>query len=248
MERKYGFHRQETDERDLQYSAAKPLIGLPIKTDLRNQLPDCWDQGQTSDCISHGISAGLWNGQVVAGYKPPVMPSRLFNYWNFRDIEGDTGKDEGGQIRNGIKACNVYGVVPEVLWPFDMSKLFTKPTDYVYNSALKGKIHFYASVNLTNLDQIKLALSHGLVVVMGFDVPKYFESEEMDDGGILDLAHTNKIIGGHCVAIVGHDDEEQTFLVRNSWGTTWGINGYFKMGYDFATSNHCSDGWVIRLK
>jgi hypothetical protein len=35
----------------------------------------------------------------------------------------------------------------------------------------------------------------------------------------------------HAVVIVGYDDVEEYWWVRNSWGTGWGDNGYFKLGY-----------------
>lgn len=37
--------------------------------------------------------------------------------------------------------------------------------------------------------------------------------------------------GGHAVLIVGYDDEEEYFIVKNSWGTGWGESGYFKIDY-----------------
>jgi len=37
--------------------------------------------------------------------------------------------------------------------------------------------------------------------------------------------------GGHAVLIVGYNDEEQYFIVKNSWGPGWGENGYFKIAY-----------------
>lgn len=33
----------------------------------------------------------------------------------------------------------------------------------------------------------------------------------------------------HCVQIVGVDTDEGYWLIRNSWGTSWGINGYIKL-------------------
>lgn len=48
-------------------------------------------------------------------------------------------------------------------------------------------------------------------------------------------AYTNGIInddsrtgwgGWHCVQIVGWDDATQAYLIKNSWGTNWGMNGY----------------------
>ena len=34
----------------------------------------------------------------------------------------------------------------------------------------------------------------------------------------------------HCVSIVGYDLDEEYWLVRNTWGTSWGENGYIRMG------------------
>jgi hypothetical protein len=37
--------------------------------------------------------------------------------------------------------------------------------------------------------------------------------------------------GGHAVSIVGWNDEHQSWVVRNSWGTGWGANGYFEIAW-----------------
>jgi len=42
---------------------------------------------------------------------------------------------------------------------------------------------------------------------------------------------TNDSGSNHAVAIVGYDDGGQYWWVRNSWGSWWGENGYFKLGY-----------------
>ncbi len=38
-------------------------------------------------------------------------------------------------------------------------------------------------------------------------------------------------VGGHAVLIVGYDDVNQAFIVKNSWGTGWGETGYFRIAY-----------------
>ncbi|ALG05985.1 C1 family peptidase [Kibdelosporangium phytohabitans] len=42
---------------------------------------------------------------------------------------------------------------------------------------------------------------------------------------------TDRIAGGHCVALVGWDDDAQCWIAKNSWGTGWGENGFFRIGY-----------------
>ncbi len=37
--------------------------------------------------------------------------------------------------------------------------------------------------------------------------------------------------GGHAVLLVGYDDTDQCFIVKNSWGTGWGEQGYFRIDY-----------------
>lgn len=37
--------------------------------------------------------------------------------------------------------------------------------------------------------------------------------------------------GYHCICVVGYDDNQQCWIVKNSWGTTWGAQGFGRIGY-----------------
>ena len=39
--------------------------------------------------------------------------------------------------------------------------------------------------------------------------------------------------GGHCMLIVGYSNADRTFLVRNSWATKWGQQGYGTLPYEY---------------
>jgi C1A family cysteine protease len=42
-------------------------------------------------------------------------------------------------------------------------------------------------------------------------------------------------LGAHAVLVVGYDDENQCFIVKNSWGSGWGEAGYFLIAYSEMT-------------
>ncbi|MBB6482419.1 C1 family peptidase [Spirochaeta isovalerica] len=55
---------------------------------------------------------------------------------------------------------------------------------------------------------------------------------------------TDFSLGGHCVAVVGYDDEEEAWLCKNSWGPHWGEKGYFRIAY-----GHCGiDSQMIGIE
>jgi C1A family cysteine protease len=59
---------------------------------------------------------------------------------------------------------------------------------------------------------------------------------------------SERAIGGHAVMAVGYDDATQRFLVRNSWGTGWGLAGYFTLPYTYLIQpGLASDLWTIRI-
>ena len=56
------------------------------------------------------------------------------------------------------------------------------------------------------------------------------------------------VVGGHAVLAVGYDDRGSVFRMRNSWGTKWGMKGYFTMPYAYLLDENLSDDfWQITL-
>jgi len=46
-------------------------------------------------------------------------------------------------------------------------------------------------------------------------------------------------MGGHAVEVVGYgtQDSENYWIIKNSWGTTWGLSGYFMIAENEITYN-----------
>jgi C1A family cysteine protease len=76
-----------------------------------------------------------------------------------------------------------------------------------------------------------------------------FESQHVAQTGNVPMpAPSESAIGGHAVLAVGYDDKHRQFLVRNSWGSSWGKKGYCHMPYEYLiNTNLASDFWTISL-
>ena len=85
-------------------------------------------------------------------------------------------------------------------------------------------------------------------MVFGFTVYESFETEDVANSGEMPMPSPDeKCLGGHAVVCVGYDDEIQRFIIRNSWGSGWGQNGYFTMPYEYLTnSGLAADLWTIK--
>jgi predicted secreted protein len=85
--------------------------------------------------------------------------------------------------------------------------------------------------------------------VIGFSVYESSESDGVAQTGVAPMrGHEEKLLGGHAVLVIGYDDTEQRFIVRNSWGKGWGQAGYFTMPYAYLMDPNLSDDfWTVRL-
>jgi len=222
---------------------------LARRIDLRRQCPrTIYDQGQLGSCTGNAIGCAIQFERLKQKRKPDFIPSRLFIYYNERDMEGTIKSDSGAQIRDGIKSVAKLGVCPEPEWPYDIKKFITRPPKKCFTHALKYKAVSYQRV-IQTLNQMKGCLASGYPFVFGFSVYDSFEGDAVAKTGMVPMpAPKEKLLGGHAVLAVGYDDKQQRFLVRNSWGKSWGLGGYFTMPYAYMTdSNLCDDLWTIRV-
>jgi C1A family cysteine protease len=244
----YGWNRDLPDGRDFMYGAPPEVVRkLPESVDLRSGCPPVYDQGQLGSCTANAIGGALEFAQIKQKQANPFTPSRLFIYYNERVIEHTVDSDSGAQIRDGVKSVHKLGAPPETDWPYDINKFTQKPPEQAFKDAKNYQTIVYQRVTPT-LGQLKGCLASGFPFVFGFTVYESFESEEMAKSGHLRMPlSAEKQLGGHAVLAVGYQDSSQSFIVRNSWGTDWGIKGYFTMPYPYLLQGTlASDFWTIR--
>ncbi len=244
MSRKYGWIKDTDDNRDFLFEKIQKPIILPKKIDLRKKCPPMEDQGNLGSCTANALAGTLEFLEIKDGMKL-IDLSRLFIYYNEREIEGTVDFDSGAEIRDGIKVLAKLGVCPEKEWKYDISKFKIKPTKKAFVDASQHKIISY--YRILNLDQMKNCLANGHPFVFGFVVFESFESEEVAATGIVNMPLPDEqILGGHAVVAVGYDDLQKRFIMRNSWGSEWGMKGYFTIPYEYlADKNLASDMWMV---
>ena len=80
--------------------------------------------------------------------------------------------------------------------------------------------------NPTGISAIKSSLQNSPVLA-GMDVYQDFVDYP---GGIYEHA-SGPFLGYHAIVIVGFNDTEQYWECKNSWGSGWGEDGYFRIAY-----------------
>lgn len=219
-------------------------VTLPTEFSLSIKVP-VYDQLDLGSCTSNSGSVCYRHEYAEVKGNFTFEPSRLFLYYNTREIEGTVNEDSGAYIRDVFKALNKKGLCEEKYFPYKVNTFKNKPTQDAYDNGLRYQTVRYAAVP-KNLTQIKQTLVSGAAISFGFLVyDSFFGNWDRTTGDMPIPKKGERIQGGHAVTIVGYSDAKQAFYIQNSWGTGWGKDGYFWMPYSFAVSNNADDFWCI---
>lgn len=243
-----GWQPDLPDQRDHVYSAPAELMGaLPARVDLRSLCPPAFDQGGLDSCTSNAIAGAFAYTLAKQRSRSRFTPSRLFIYFNERKLDGKEKFDAGARLRDGIKVVSKQGAPPEGEWPYDEERFADEPPKRVYERAARQRVVGYERLGQT-LAQLKGCLAAGHPFLFGMAVYSSFGHKRTGETGTLPFPRSSeRLLGGHAVLAVGYDDRKERFIVRNSWGTAWGVRGYFTAPYAFLTENDlCRDFWTIR--
>jgi C1A family cysteine protease len=246
---RYGWNPDLPDIRDQRYVAPTELLSsLPSSVDLRPLCPPVYDQGQLGSSTVNAVASAIQFERERLKPSSTSVPSRLFLYYNGRAIGGTVDIDSGVQIRDVIKVLAKEGAPSETQWPYDIAKFAQKPPARAFSDAVLD--HSFGYYRLArDLDQMKCCLASGHPFVFGFTAYASFESQQVAQTGVVQLpSRQESMFSGHAAMAAGYDDGQQRFIARNSWGTGWGMSGYFTMPYAYLLeSGLSSDFWTIRV-
>jgi C1A family cysteine protease len=213
---------------------------VPTSIDLRDKMPAVYDQGEFGSSTANALCGAV---QFLSGQQG----SRLFLYYNERNLENDISDDVAVQLSDGVACLETYGICDEVDWTYDIEKITDAPPKKCYDLAKANKVAVAKNIN-DNAVSMKKCLAAGSPFVVGISVFSSFETDTVAKTGVVPMPNLikDKCLGGHAVLVVGYNDATNQWIVRNSWGSTWGDKGYFYLPYAYLLdANLSSDMWVI---
>jgi C1A family cysteine protease len=152
-----------------------------------------------------------------------------------------------------MQALVLFGVPPEQYWPYTTSKFDSEPPAFTYAFADNYKAIQYYRLDYAGvtpdqlLTSIKTKLAAGLPSMFGFTV--YSSISNSPDIPFPKRGDT--ILGGHAVMVAGFDDSHKigsdvgALLIRNSWGTSWGNQGWGWLPYSYVLKGLAADFWSL---
>lgn len=195
----------------------RDVDGVDFTTPIKSQIP-------CPSCEAYGVIAAL---ETMVQYKVgypfdcDLSEMHLF-FWS-----GGTCR-WGVYLQNCTRYLQEYGVPDEGCFP-DPHRSWDTPC----NESLPGwenrtvKIEDWGWVEV-NEDAIKHALiEYGPLVIC---VLVYNDFLKYKRGIYWNL--WGEIKGGHVISLFGYDDNKRYWLIKNSWGTSWGEDGWIRVSYD----------------
>ena len=225
---------------------------LSSQKDNRKYCSFIEDQGNIGSCTANA-GVGLYEYMENKANKKHIDGSRLFLYKATRLLMGEEGRgDTGAYIRTTLGAIRLFGIPNEEFWPYsdDSTKFDIMPDPWIWSFAQNFQSIKYFRLDFSpngmeNIQRMKEYITKGFALAFGFTV---FNShtDARNNGGVIPYPSKGEsVIGGHAVLIVGYDDNKTSinprdrstkkgcFLIRNSWGESWGEGGYGWLPYEY---------------
>ena len=190
-----------------------------------NYVTSVKNQGGCGSCVAFGTIGAFESViKVKGGPTTDLSEAHLF-------FCGGGTCAHGWYISSALNYLKNYGTPDEACFPYQAHDMPCSSTCSDWQSRA-WKINGWNWVS--GRSNIKNAIINYGPVVGAFEVFEDFYYDYPDASewpGDVYYHHYGDSVGWHAIAIVGYNDNPGYWICKNSWGSWWGLNGYFKMGY-----------------
>jgi len=207
---------------------------LPEAFNSLTQWPECVhqirDQGHCGSCWAHAASEVLSDRYCIASNKTVnvVLSPQEMVSCDYMDLGCN-----GGILTMSWVYLRMFGIATEQCKPYKSGDGTVPSCPWFEKKCEDGSTYKKYKASsfywLLTINGIKESLMTKGPVETGFSVYEDFMSYK---GGVYKRQSSN-MLGGHAVKIVGWGKEngEEHWIVANSWGSSWGEKGYFRIAF-----------------
>lgn len=179
------------------------------------------DQGPRPTCLSFAISDVH---KIQIPIDEHLSPESLHQA---ATIHGNSDVEDGVSIASALSALMNDGQTTEGNWPYNSPQCLDTTLPF-YSRA--------ATVTLFDPAAVASCLAVGIPVVAILNIGEEFFLHSGEQ--VLNLTSGATVEACHAVAITGHRSiaGQNEFLIRNSWGARWGMNGLAWISSDYLQS------------
>lgn len=223
------------------YAALDNGEPLPDRVTLEQFAPTPKDQGQQGSCVGWGSTycGRTVLESVITGQNPnQIAFSPAFTY-NQIGLDGC----QGTYITKAVELLSNTGSVPFNQFPYTDQSCDKQPDNSLLQEARQFKMKGATRLTLNgddytvDVNAIRQNLARNAPVIIGMSVGGTFmqdmEGQEFWQPSQND--YNKNGFGGHCMCVIGYDDkyfkDDGAFLIQNSWGPKWGVNGRAWISY-----------------
>jgi C1A family cysteine protease len=228
--------RSHETERD--YGVAEAHLGdapFPDRVDLRRDWHPIADQGHTASCVGWTVADSLVRWHLVeAGRLRSTEPLSARYVWmaakEFFQREPFPStflETDGTSLKAGLEVARKFGVALESEFPWD--GFVTKDHAEFNRDVRRRRIMAFYTLALDAHEWRRWMHASGPVAVL-VRQDRHLQTTEGD----LDAFDEDSAHGSHAAALFGYGPDH--LLLRSSWGTDWGDQGYARMSNAYAAA------------